>query len=83
MTLYGIIYADSWAGGEIFRRGLASGFHMSFMITEPALKSLEVAKHGLKLGQDWGVKRQIAVVNRANCCILKGAVVHSSFPVHF
>lgn len=56
---------------------------MSLMITEPALKSLEVAKHGLKLGQDWGVKQQIAVVNKVNCCILKGAVVLSSFPVHF
>lgn len=58
------IIVDSQAGVEIFGRGLASEFDMSFVITEPTLKSLEVAKHGLKLARDLGVKRQIAVVNK-------------------
>jgi CO dehydrogenase maturation factor len=58
------IFVDSQAGVEIFGRGLASEFDMSFVITEPTLKSLEVAKHGLKLARDLGVKRQIAVVNK-------------------
>lgn len=58
------IFVDSQAGVEIFGRGLASEFDMSFVITEPTPKSLEVAKHGLKLAHDLGVKKQIAVVNK-------------------
>jgi len=49
---------------EIFGRGLASEFDISFVITEPTPKSLEVAKHGLRLAKDLGVKRQIAIVNK-------------------
>lgn len=59
------IFVDSQAGVEIFGRGLATEFDMSFVITEPTPKSLEVARHGLKLAHDLGVKRQIAVVNKA------------------
>jgi CO dehydrogenase maturation factor len=58
------VFVDSQAGVEIFGRGLASEFDMSFVITEPTPKSLEVAKHGLKLAHDLGVKKQIAVVNK-------------------
>jgi len=58
------IFVDSQAGVEIFGRGLASEFDLSFVITEPTPKSLEVAKHGLKLACDLGVKRQIVVVNK-------------------
>lgn len=58
------IFVDSQAGVEIFGRGLASEFDISFVITEPTPKSLEVAKHGLKLARDLGVKRQIAIVNK-------------------
>lgn len=58
------IFVDSQAGVEIFGRGLASEFDLSFVITEPTPKSLEVAKHGLKLAGDLGVKRQIVVVNK-------------------
>jgi len=60
------IFVDSQAGVEIFGRGLASEFDMSFVITEPTPKSLEVAKHGLKLARDLGIKRQIAVVNKVD-----------------
>lgn len=58
------IFVDSQAGVEIFGRGLAAEFDLSFVITEPTPKSLEVAKHGLKLAGDLGVKRQIVVVNK-------------------
>jgi len=58
------IFIDSQAGVEIFGRGLASEFDISFVITEPTPKSLEVAKHGLRLAKDLGVKRQIAIVNK-------------------
>ncbi|NMB85163.1 MAG: AAA family ATPase [Methanothrix sp.] len=58
------IFVDSQAGVEIFGRGLASEFDISFVITEPTPKSLEVAKHGLRLAKDLGVKRQIAIVNK-------------------
>jgi len=61
---YDFIFVDSQAGVEIFGRGLASEFDLSFVITEPTPKSLEVAKHGLKLAGDLGVKRQIVVVNK-------------------
>ena len=51
------IFVDSQAGVEIFGRGLASEFDLSFVVTEPTPKSLDVAGHGLKLSRDLGVKR--------------------------
>jgi CO dehydrogenase maturation factor len=33
-------------------------------VTEPTPKSIEVARHGIKLSKDLGVKRQIVVVNK-------------------
>jgi CO dehydrogenase maturation factor len=56
---------DSQAGVEIFGRGMAQEFDLSLVITEPTPKSLEVARHGLKLAGDLGVKRQVVVVNKA------------------
>jgi CO dehydrogenase maturation factor len=58
------VLIDSQAGVEIFGRGLAKEFDMSFVITEPTPKSLEVAKQSMKLARDLGVKRQILVVNK-------------------
>ncbi len=58
------ILVDSQAGVEIFGRGLASEFDMAFVITEPTPKSMEVAKHGMKLSTDLGVRRQIVVANK-------------------
>lgn len=58
------ILIDSQAGVEIFGRGLAKEFDMSFVITEPTPKSLEVAKQSMKLARDLGVKKQILVVNK-------------------
>lgn len=70
------IFVDSQAGVEIFGRGLASEFDISFVITEPTPKSLEVAKHSLRLAKDLGVKRQIAIVNKVEveddlCCAVQ------------
>ncbi len=64
---YDFILIDSQAGVEIFGRGLVAEFDACFVITEPTPKSLEVAKHGMKLSRDLGVKRQIVVINKAEC----------------
>ena len=61
---YDFILIDSQAGVEIFGRGLVSEFDACIVITEPTPKSLEVAKHGIKLSKDLGVKKQIAVINK-------------------
>lgn len=59
------LMVDSQAGVEIFGRGMAQEFDISLVITEPTPKSLEVARHGLRLAADLGVKRQVVVVNKA------------------
>nr|WP_319540613.1 AAA family ATPase [uncultured Methanospirillum sp.] len=61
---YDIIIVDSQAGVEIFGRGLASEFDLALIVTEPTPKALDVARHGSKLAQDLGVKRQIAIANK-------------------
>lgn len=59
------LMVDSQAGVEIFGRGMAQEFDLSLVVTEPTPKSIEVAKQGLKLARDLGVKREIVVVNKA------------------
>lgn len=56
---------DSQAGVEILGRGLSAEFDLSMVITEPTPKSIEVAKHSMKLSRDLGVKKQIVIVNMA------------------
>lgn len=58
------LMVDSQAGVEIFGRGMAQEFDLSLVVTEPTPKSVEVARHGMKLAGDLGVKRQIVVVNK-------------------
>jgi CO dehydrogenase maturation factor len=58
------LMVDSQAGVEIFGRGMAQEFDLSLVVTEPTPKSLEVARHGMKLAGDLGVKRQVVVVNK-------------------
>jgi CO dehydrogenase maturation factor len=59
------LIVDSQAGVEIFGRGMAQEFDLSLVVTEPTPKSVEVARHGMKLAGDLGIKRQIVVVNKA------------------
>lgn len=61
---YDYIIVDSQAGVEIFGRGLASEFDLVFIVTEPTPKALDVARHGSKLAQDLGVRKQIAIANK-------------------
>jgi len=58
------VMIDSQAGVEIFGRGMASKFDMAMVITEPTPKSLEVARHGIKLSKDLGVLRQVVIANK-------------------
>ncbi len=62
---FDFIMVDSQAGVEILGRGLSSEFDLSLVITEPTPKSIEVAKHSMKLSQDLGVKKQMVIVNMA------------------
>jgi CO dehydrogenase maturation factor len=62
---YDFIMVDSQAGVEILGRGLSSEFDFSMVITEPTPKSVEVARHSMRLSRDLGVKRQIVIVNMA------------------
>jgi CO dehydrogenase maturation factor len=59
------LLVDSQAGVEILGRGLSTEFDLSLVITEPTPKSVEVARHSMKLSRDLGVKRQIVIVNKA------------------
>lgn len=59
------ILIDSQAGVEILGRGLSSEFDLSLVITEPTPKSLEVARHSIKLSRDLGVKKQMVIFNKA------------------
>jgi CO dehydrogenase maturation factor len=62
---FDFIMVDSQAGVEILGRGLSAEFDLSMVITEPTPKSIEVAKHSMKLSRDLGVKKQIVIVNMA------------------
>jgi CO dehydrogenase maturation factor len=59
------LLVDSQAGVEILGRGLSTEFDLSLVITEPTPKSVEVARHSMKLSRDLGVKKQIVIVNKA------------------
>lgn len=59
------LLVDSQAGVEILGRGLSNEFDLSLVITEPTPKSIEVARHSMRLSRDLGVKKQIVVVNKA------------------
>ena len=58
------LLVDSPAGVEILGRGLSTEFDLSLVITEPTLKSIEVARHSMKLSRDLGAKKQVVVVNK-------------------
>jgi len=62
---FDFIMVDSQAGVEILGRGLSAEFDLSMVITEPTPKSIEVAKHSMKLSRDLGVKKQMVIVNMA------------------
>ncbi|MHB8120173.1 MAG: ATP-binding protein [Methanothrix sp.] len=62
---FDFIMVDSQAGVEILGRGLSSEFDLSLVITEPTPKSIEVARHSMKLSRDLGVKKQMVIVNMA------------------
>jgi CO dehydrogenase maturation factor len=62
---FDFIMVDSRAGVEILGRGLSSEFDLSLVITEPTPKSIEVARHSMKLSRDLGVKKQMVIVNMA------------------
>lgn len=61
---YDIIIVDSQAGSEILGRGLAANYDHNLVIAESFPKSIEVARHVLKLAKDINIKNQIVVVNK-------------------
>lgn len=61
---YDVIIVDSQAGSEILGRGLAANYDYNLVITESFPKSMEVARHVLKLGNDLNIKNQIIVINK-------------------
>ena len=65
---YDIVIVDSQAGSEILGRGLAVNYDHNLIITESFPKSMEVARHVLKLANDLNIKDQIVIVNK----LLKG-----------
>jgi CO dehydrogenase maturation factor len=58
------LLVDSQAGVEILGRGLSTEFDLSLVITEPTPKSIEVARHSIKLSSDLGVKKQMVIANK-------------------
>jgi len=61
---YDIVIVDSQAGSEILGRGLAVNYDHNLVITESFPKSMEVARHVLKLAKDLNIKKQLVVVNK-------------------
>ncbi|MDP2216797.1 MAG: ArsA-related P-loop ATPase [Methanolobus sp.] len=61
---YDIVIVDSQAGSEILGRGLAVNYDHNLVIAESFPKSMEVARHVLKLARDLNIKRQLVVVNK-------------------
>jgi CO dehydrogenase maturation factor len=58
------IIVDSQAGSEVLGRGLAADYDLNLIVTEATPKSMDVARHMMKLAGDIGVKRQLIVVNK-------------------
>lgn len=61
---YDIVIVDSQAGSEILGRGLAVNYDHNLVITESFPKSMEVARHVLKLAKDLNIRNQLVVVNK-------------------
>ncbi|WP_292419989.1 hypothetical protein, partial [Methanoregula sp.] len=61
---YDIIIVDSQAGSEILGRGLAVDYDLNLVITEAFPKSMEVARHVMKLAGDLNIRRQVVIVNK-------------------
>jgi CO dehydrogenase maturation factor len=61
---YRFLIVDSQAGSEILGRGFAAGYDCNIVITEAFPKSIEVARHVLKLGHDLNIGKQVVVVNK-------------------
>lgn len=62
---YDIVIVDSQAGSEILGRGLAVDYDYNLVITEAFPKSMEVARHVMKLACDLHIKKQVVIVNKA------------------
>ncbi|OPX61835.1 MULTISPECIES: AAA family ATPase [unclassified Methanoregula] len=61
---YDFIIIDSQAGSEILGRGLAVDYDYNLVVTEAFPKSMEVARHVMKLAGDLRIKKQVVVVNK-------------------
>jgi CO dehydrogenase maturation factor len=61
---YDLVIVDSQAGSEILGRGLAVEYDYNLVVTEAFPKSMEVARHVMKLAGDLNIKRQIVIVNK-------------------
>lgn len=61
---YDLLVVDSQAGSEILGRGFAIDFDYNLVVTEASPKSIEVARHVLKLAQDLNVRHQAVIINK-------------------
>ncbi|MFA5269706.1 MAG: AAA family ATPase [Methanoregula sp.] len=61
---YDLVIVDSQAGSEILGRGLAVDYDFNLVITEAFPKSMEVARHVMKLAGDLRIKKQVVIVNK-------------------
>lgn len=61
---YDLIIVDSQAGSEILGRGLAVDYDLNLVITEAFPKSMEVARHVMRLAGDLNIRRQVVIVNK-------------------
>jgi len=61
---YDFVIIDSQAGSEILGRGLAVDYDYNLVVTEAFPKSMEVARHVMKLAGDLHIKNQVVIVNK-------------------
>lgn len=58
------VVVDAEAGAEVFGRGLAERFDHMFCVTEPTLKSLEIARRLAEMGRSLGIAEVSYIVNK-------------------
>lgn len=87
---YDIVIVDSQAGSEILGRGLAVDYDYNLVITEAFPKSMEVARHVMKLAGDLRIKRQVVIVNKVKNGNEVGKVIRelsltgdTAIPLHY
>lgn len=59
-----VVLVDTAAGAETLGRGLAQGFDLMFCVTEPTVRSIDVASKMVEIAKELNVKNIVLVLNK-------------------